>query len=658
MDQREFLSQLIDELKYLKPKDANEVVKFYQQKISTALDYGEKEEKVIANLPSPKKIAEDIYKTKGIAYIDLRKKEMKRQAKFSFVGAILLSIIIAAVFAVVTYIFVSMSINLLKIIFQTNNFEILDSIMLIITSIMILLIEIIVYIYFIDLCYLMIIYFISNPIYQLTNKKLDQKITDFTISGFINKKIKHEKSLLKLAIILVFIGMISGITNYITKGYLYRSGQNITSNIENYTIDNNSIEKIVYHGEKANFTITTDNTINNIEITYYHEFNHNFELLIENNILTIKFNDNKNFDILNILKEPTQTIVIKIPTTYPKLDVELSITEANINLLSANLKDVNIKNVTGTYQIFNSNINNLSIKTNKGVLETVSKEEQYEDTTNNINELNIDFLDGQINLSNILGNKFTLTNSTSKISIKKINYNEIIINSRSGEITLDEVMINDLNYDVKSTICTISNSKINKTTLCIQATSSLTINQSIVNNIDESFVSGSYLILEYVKLENITLESNNGTIFLYNLSEEIKDPKTNINLEYNELDILPNINITKSENSKIAIDSECITYVENNKELNKDLINIKTLNIVQTNGTISIKTTKISDMSLDLNDVNIELQDVYGNPYYVTTKAGYLTFKNEIDTEQKLYLKRNISTQVEISNNIKKVENE
>ena len=142
------------------------------------------------------------------------------------------------------------------------------------------------------------------------------------------------------------------------------------------------------------------------------------------------------------------------------------------------------------------------------------------------------------------------------------------------------------------------------------------------------------------------------------MSEEIKDPKTNINLEYNELNILPNINITKSENSKIAIDSECITYVENNKELNKDLINIKTLNIVQKNGTISIKTTKISDMNLDLNDVNIELQDVYGNPYYVTTKAGYLTFKNEIDTEQKLYLKRNISTQVEISNNIKKVENE
>ena len=82
MDQREFLSQLIEELKYLKPKDANEVVKFYQQKISTALDYGEKEEKIIANLPSPKKIAEDIYKTKGIAYIDLRKKEMKRQKEW------------------------------------------------------------------------------------------------------------------------------------------------------------------------------------------------------------------------------------------------------------------------------------------------------------------------------------------------------------------------------------------------------------------------------------------------------------------------------------------------------------------------------------------------------------------------------------------------
>ena len=81
MYQREFLSQLIEELKYLKPKDANEVVKFYQQKIAVALDYGEKEEKIIASFPTPKKIAEDIYKTKGIAYIDLRKKEMNTTTK-------------------------------------------------------------------------------------------------------------------------------------------------------------------------------------------------------------------------------------------------------------------------------------------------------------------------------------------------------------------------------------------------------------------------------------------------------------------------------------------------------------------------------------------------------------------------------------------------
>ena len=68
MDQREFLTQLAEELKYLKPKDQNEVIKFYQQKINTAIDYGEKEEKVIASFPSPKAIAEDIYKTKGVAY--------------------------------------------------------------------------------------------------------------------------------------------------------------------------------------------------------------------------------------------------------------------------------------------------------------------------------------------------------------------------------------------------------------------------------------------------------------------------------------------------------------------------------------------------------------------------------------------------------------
>ena len=662
MDQREFLSQLIEELKYLKPKDANEIVKFYQQKINTALDYGEKEEKIIASFPTPKKIAEDIYKTKGIAYIDLRKKEMKRQSVFNFVGAIIISLIITLIFSYVTYLFTSMSINLFNIIFQTNSFVILDKITLIITSILILLIELVVYIYFIDLCYSMIMYFISGPFYQLKNKNISEKITGFTISGFLNKITKQEKLLIKIAIVLVFITLISGITNYATKGYLYRSGANIASTKEEYVVSNKNINKIKYNGSLANFTITSDDTVEDITILYYHEFKHDFKLNEDNNILEISFSDNKNLDLLNLLKEPTQVVVIKIPTTYQLVDIELSIIESNINIISANLNNVKIINNVGTYQIYDSTIQSLDIKTNKGTLKTTSENEKYLNTSNDINNLKIDILDGTVELYNIIGVEGKIINSTAKFDINNLKYDNLTINSSAGELALNKLQVaNELIYETKSTMCTIVNSKINKAQTKVVATSSLTINNTIISEEISSTITGSYFILEFVKTPSIKITSaSSSTIYLYNLSEKIEKPQSDINIEYNDLNILPSINIADSENSKIAIYNNCIVDKEQDdktyKELDQDLTNIKALTIEQTKGTISIKESKITDMNLNLDDVNLQMEDVYGNPYEITMKAGYLTYNNYFDTGQVLNLHRNITTQIEISNNIKKVE--
>ncbi len=67
--QGEFLNELEDALKYLNPKDRSEVLKHYRDKINNAIDYGETEQKVIATMPSPEKIAEEIYHSKGITYL-------------------------------------------------------------------------------------------------------------------------------------------------------------------------------------------------------------------------------------------------------------------------------------------------------------------------------------------------------------------------------------------------------------------------------------------------------------------------------------------------------------------------------------------------------------------------------------------------------------
>lgn len=660
MDQREFLSQLIEELKYLKPKDANEVVKFYQQKISTALDYGEKEEKIIANLPSPKKIAEDIYKTKGIAYIDLRKKEMKRQAIFSFIGSIIITIIIGLIFTYITYLFATMSINLFNIMFQINSFTILDKITLIITGILILLIELIAYIYIIDLCYSMIMYFISGPIYQLKNKKINPEIANFTISGLFNKIIKQEKVLIKAAILLIFIALISGIINYSTKGYLYRSGVDNASIKEEHIVTNQNINKIIYTGSKANFTITSVDNIENITIEYYHEFNHNFELKENNNTLEIVFSDAKNLDILNILKEPTQIVVIKIPSTYQLIDVELNITESNINLMNANLNNVKIINNVGTYQIYNSKLTSLDIKTNKGIVKTSSQDELYQGTNNQITNLTIDILNGEVELINIFGSNSKLTNSTAKFNINNLNYNELTINSSAGELLIDNIIINQLNYETKSTMCTIANSKINNAEVKVVATSSLTLNKTIINEKIDSIVTGSYFILEFVKTPLITVKASSSTIYFYNLSENIKGDNLSIlNQEYNSLDILPVINLENESSTKVAIDNDFSNLLKDQEKPLEDITNIKdsikTLNIKQTKGVVSIKNAKVIDIVMDLNEVNVEMKNVYGNPYHITIKSGYLTFNNEQDTNQEIYLEKDVITQVELSNNIKKV---
>jgi len=62
--QAEFLGELEEELKYLNAKDASQILKHYRDKINVALDYGESLQKVMATLPEPKKIAEEIYASK------------------------------------------------------------------------------------------------------------------------------------------------------------------------------------------------------------------------------------------------------------------------------------------------------------------------------------------------------------------------------------------------------------------------------------------------------------------------------------------------------------------------------------------------------------------------------------------------------------------
>lgn len=102
MTQTEYLLLLEEELKLLPQKDRKEVLAYYRDKINTALDYGEKEEKIIERLPSPQQVARDVYTSKGTLYFIKREKLKRRK---DLVGACLSSLIL------VFLVFVALSIT-------------------------------------------------------------------------------------------------------------------------------------------------------------------------------------------------------------------------------------------------------------------------------------------------------------------------------------------------------------------------------------------------------------------------------------------------------------------------------------------------------------------------------------------------------------------
>lgn len=106
MTQTEYLLLLEEELKLLPQKDRKEVIAYYREKINTALDYGEKEEKIIERLPNPQQVAKEVYASKGTLYFIKRKKIQRRKDLVSacFSSLILVFLLLVA-FSVTAFIF-------------------------------------------------------------------------------------------------------------------------------------------------------------------------------------------------------------------------------------------------------------------------------------------------------------------------------------------------------------------------------------------------------------------------------------------------------------------------------------------------------------------------------------------------------------------------
>ena len=213
--QKEFLEALEEELRFLKGQEINEILKHYRDKINTEIDYGTLEEKVIKNLPDPKDIAHDIYKTRGISYLEIQKKKYRRKeiAKAVFSGIIIALMVM--LFVASTIYVGSASIKIASLTGYIFSFKsILDILITLLIIVFLELTIVVLYIFLIDLFYVIISSFLTSILKAIKKTyKPHYKFQDFTINGFFKNKLKGKNILLIL--LLSFIGttfVLSGVS--------------------------------------------------------------------------------------------------------------------------------------------------------------------------------------------------------------------------------------------------------------------------------------------------------------------------------------------------------------------------------------------------------------------------------------------------------------
>ena len=128
----QFLGELEEELQYLNAKDRLEVVKHYRDKINISVDYGNSIQKVLATLPTPQKIAEEVYASKGINFIEIRKKAKRRKQIFlSIINSIIILMLLAG-FVTLAFYDIYYVVRLCILIGKSFNFfNFLDTLLLI-----------------------------------------------------------------------------------------------------------------------------------------------------------------------------------------------------------------------------------------------------------------------------------------------------------------------------------------------------------------------------------------------------------------------------------------------------------------------------------------------------------------------------------------------
>lgn len=447
---REYLIELEEELNFLPKNKRESTLIVYREKINNLIDLGESEEKIIAELPSPREIAESQYSSEGIDYLNKRKKLTKQKATTkAIVSAFVLLMLVSAVVVLSWFTFGSI-IKIVGLIFKVKGIlEIVINTCLVISYIAVLLLA---YIYLLDLLHMIFNMLLENILIVFDK---NPKFLENSLMDYIDKLTKKPKLFGKILAVAAGCLLMFLIIGYFTKTYFYRSFGEIKTEeyVETLTYNNSTFDKFVIDIDTANIVLSTGEEFKMIVSS---EFERNNLLTLTNSTLTFTTDTLQEFDMFGLFTEPIPYIEITVPQNLNIIckthsgfiqmekfnlnDLTIQTNSSGVYISESSMNKVNISQNKGGLQISNSNFNIGSINTMGG---SVLLEKNTCVELNYINDT------AKVNINDTALDKLTLSSNTGNVFINKMNNNETYIETQNCTLDLKQVHSSS-NINIKS----------------------------------------------------------------------------------------------------------------------------------------------------------------------------------------------------------------
>lgn len=646
--QKEFLEALEEELKYLKAQEVNEIIKHYQNKINAELDYGTLEAKIIKNLPEPKDIANEIYKSKGISYLEIQKKKYRQKEILTALISGLIVTLMAVLFVSVSIYFGYVVINVSSLVIDALSFRSIIDVILIGLLVIFLDLSLIVgYIYLIDVFYLIITHFLANII--KTAKKTTHanlKFQNFSISGSL-KNLCKGKNLLLIILASVFSGTILlGGASLLTGGYMYRSLSN-TPNLENVISKEfeGTIKDIDILGSNANIEFIVDDKLEGIKVDYIYEFSNKINIELKESKILIDGVGSKTYGLFGILDEPAPLLTITVSKdslrNLKELNLKLDETKLSIGNVDNHNLTVNLDVYTNEVYIYDSQLKALNIY---NCYKTTTKVANLSTGENKVdfywtNDISINASTGTVYLEGIKTNNFVIESTSLNTSLSNCYLDNANIKVNNGNVQLSNIEGHTFIFESNSSKNTLRDLRFKDT---IKITSNQAGTVSVVRMVAEKRIelngnSGGNINITHMKSKEYVINSVNGNISLMHINDnngyikndkdEIADSEKAMKDLYNAYDIA---------NTTLEITSTGVINISDSK--------LEKVNATQTGKRFVIMDSTISNNAVfTVTDAKyLDFNKVYGTDIHFVLNSTTLIFKNEEPkdpTKTKFYYK-------------------